>query len=485
VSSPSEPLDWRGSILIVGPDGTGKSTGAEALCDALQAAGVRVTRAHFRPGLLPPRSRDSSSTRPHDQHPRSVPVSAAKALHAWVDHLAAWITTWSAARRTGALVVERGFPDQIVDPIRYRLSARSRPLLYALSLLLPRFDVVVLMTGDPEVIAQRKGELDGAETSRQLNAWWRMAGRLGKQIATVDTTSETVDAIISKLRALTVSSSAKWYAGRLLPHRLRLASSAPDAPALAIYRPSSTLGQVRLAASRALPPVRAQRPELPTRSEIAAWLKEPVGDVAAMNSSAIGRWIVGVDDGRTLQTVLKIGLAMDEGLKNEAEILSQFNDPAIRTPELVRFDTFGGGLAVATRAFPPQKRMPSLDDALEVALALRLSSRPLVHGDLAPWNFVALDGEPRWALIDFENARFATEPLFDLAHFVIRSGELLGSWSPQRAVDLLCSEGQPGVVLLQKGGDTDREPRHLLLDYLARSAPANSRYRQSIHEAVA
>lgn len=78
------------------------------------------------------------------------------------------------------------------------------PTLYRL--ILPRPDMVVLLTGDPELIAARKpDETTPDRTAREFSKWRSVAKRLGaRQIVEVDTTkndietccNQVVDAII-------------------------------------------------------------------------------------------------------------------------------------------------------------------------------------------------------------------------------------------------------------------------------------------------
>ncbi len=78
-------------------------------------------------------------------------------------------------------------------------------------------------------------------------------------------------------------------------------------------------------------------------------------------------------------------------------------------------------------------------------------------------------------LLDWEFARFADEPLHDLAHFVVQGGALLGRYGPDQAVALLCDEGSPGWRLLRARGRDVAEARPLLADYLAQAQPQDER----------
>jgi hypothetical protein len=70
-----------------------------------------------------------------------------------------------------------------------------------------------------------------------------------------------------------------------------------------------------------------------------------------------------------------------------------------------------------------------------------------VHGDLAPWNL--LRTPEGIALVDWEAGRFDFDPLFDLTHFVVSTGALLGARGPDEAVAELTARGSRGWRYLE------------------------------------
>lgn len=485
-SATDKAASLRGSVLLVGPDGTGKSTVAESLASKLRSRQTTVVRGHFRPGLLPPRPRDGIVTEPHGQPARGAVATLVKVIHSWTDHWAGWATNWRRAAGSGVLIVERGFHDQLVDPARYRLAPAARKVLNVAGRLLPRFDVVVLLGGEASTVASRKGELDAVETRRQLAIWWRTVGGLGRTVLAYDSTADDPTTIAEGIAcALEPGNGPHWFANRLLASRVHLVTSRPTTFAARVYRPTSRVGRLRQAVGQLIPPRHVPVPDVPSQSELSEWLNIDVRGVAVMNSSAPGRLVIGVDDGSRLAAVVKLGDASDRSLIHEAEVLETLKRGllGIKVPSLIRSGPLGRRFAVATRAFGEvAAAVPTLDDASQLAATLADSAEPIVHGDFAPWNFIRVSGEDghAWALIDFENARFGSEPLFDLSHFVVRSGELLGSWTPARAADLLCSVGSPGWKLLASTGLDPARATGFVLDYLDRSEPADATYRAEL-----
>jgi energy-coupling factor transporter ATP-binding protein EcfA2 len=157
-------------ILVVGPDGTGKST----LCDRLETmvpTGVPILRS-TRPGVMPGRTvHDGPVTEPHKGSPYPRVLSTAKVVFEAVDALLGWaLVVRPVLRRDGYVILERGWWDLVVDPLRYRLSGVDG-LVRILGRIMPRADLVVILAGDPIQVVDRKAELSVEETARQMSAW--------------------------------------------------------------------------------------------------------------------------------------------------------------------------------------------------------------------------------------------------------------------------------------------------------------------------
>ena len=167
-------------VVVVGPDGSGKSELADALVkDVLTQP---VLHLHHRPGVLPSRSRHTGPvTEPHAEQPYPVWLSVVKLLYLWGDFVLGW---WLRVRpivaRGGSVVLERGWWDLAVDPRRYRLAALPW-LVGVLGAAVPRPDVTLILTAAPDVLLARKQELPADELRRQVAVWdvlmrGRMAG---------------------------------------------------------------------------------------------------------------------------------------------------------------------------------------------------------------------------------------------------------------------------------------------------------------------
>lgn len=436
-------------VLIVGPDGTGKSTLADGVVSALSVRS-RVARWHFRPGVLfAPRSEaNSSSSAPHDQAPRSAVSSVAKTALSFVDYL---IGGSIRSRGADIVVIERGWHDQIVDPTRYRLAPSARGFVALLGRLVPRADLVLNLHGDIETLWSRKQEIPREELERQLSEWKAWSEQVGHSTLSLDTSLLSEEAAaLSAVDALQAR-GLRWRAVRFTPKRLSMAatSSATVATVATAYRPLRFSARLRhTVASRTHPwlPARSTPGPGPAVGRLIDTLGLP-REAAVIDSSARGRKVVTFLNGGAVSHVAKIGHLTDDALRTEADWLTRLDGGSGRlaTPRLVWSGECDDRFAVVMEGIKVGSAVVGLQQASDVATLLclgKLGGEPLVHGDFTPWNLVPFDGD--WALLDWEAAESGFRPLEDLAHFVIRSAVLLGRPSVDDVWLSLAAPGSTG-----------------------------------------
>lgn len=490
----------RGFVLVVGPDGAGKSTVVDAIVARAQAAGVRVSRAHYRPGLIAGRGEVGPVTAPHSAPARSILASLAKLAVVFCDHLVGGNTRWRGQRRTGLLLLERGWFDLAVDPCRYRVPVVLVGLVGVLGRLLPRPDLVLLLTGDAVALHGRKPEIGVAEVARQIQRWRRVAPSAGRRVVEVDTVATQPDAAAAAMYAalpsvgrssVGESSVGQPSAGRssvgqpwrrvpLTPGRLDLRMTGDARPALDVYQPQSPRARAAAVLWRGAGLRGRQVAEpIPQLPDLWSTIGIAPDGVVAMRSSAQGRLVLSAARDGRLQVIVKVGALADAALRHEARMLAAPLHPelAVGRPQLLWCGPWSDRFVVVTRAAQRcSTRLWTPHDVVPLAEALARAGadgEPLTHGDLAPWNLVRTAQGP--VLLDWESARWADEPLHDLAHFVVQSGALLGRYGPERAVSLLCDEDSPGARLLRARGLDVADAGPLLGAYLAQARPSEPR----------
>jgi hypothetical protein len=213
---------------------------------------------------------------------------------------------------------------------------------------------------------------------------------------------------------------------------------------------------------------------------------------AALHSRVSDRWVFALMSRNGHGAVIKLGPDDDDGIAREAAMLSTLasSEAKVQIPHVRWHGVHDGRYVIVTDLVMRRSATaePSLEDARAAACALATSSSGfVVHGDLAPWNLVPT--AQGLALLDWEDSRFADDPLHDLAHFVITVGEALRMWRPEAAVRHLRERGCVGWRYLDEIGLEPRSADEHLARFLRRpeaqtSAPDRRRYETAMADAL-
>jgi thymidylate kinase len=169
---------WRTAtglhIVLLGPDGSGKSVSLAALARAVAPAFRRVRAHHFSPALFRRTEAYRAVTAPHAHPPRSLLGSLAKAIYWFFDFTVGYYGKVRPELARAALVLfDRYLLDALVDPRRYRYAGPAG-LLRRIWLLVPKPDLVILLDAPSDVLRARKQEVAVAEVDRQREAYRRL-----------------------------------------------------------------------------------------------------------------------------------------------------------------------------------------------------------------------------------------------------------------------------------------------------------------------
>ena len=202
------PVGMR--IVIMGPDGVGKSTLIAQLC---LPCFRRMKQFHFRPGVLGKKITGAPVTQPHAQVPRSRAASFAKTFYYFLDH---WIghilKTFPSKVRNELVVFDRSFEDIFIDPKRYRL-AGAETMARILRRFLPKPELTIILDADPAIVHARKPELSLEELSRQREVFRQLAGRLPRciVISAAQTPEQVVRAAHTGMLAFLSDRENRWH----------------------------------------------------------------------------------------------------------------------------------------------------------------------------------------------------------------------------------------------------------------------------------
>jgi hypothetical protein len=441
-------------ILVVGPDGSGKSSVAEALPAVCTGPFRRWQHFHWRPGLLPRAGAlfgvplgDPSD--PHARPSHGVLASVASLGYHWLDFfLGGWLWIMPLKFRSGLVVVERGWWDIAIDPRRYRIAAPPA-LVRMLGGLLPHPDLVIALEAPSDVLTARKSEIEPVELERQTRAWRSLALPHTKQVLLDATRPKTEveatarEAVFSALTqrasgrlghgwvALPSSSSPRW----LLPRGPRAIARS----GLSVYQPVTLVGRAGWEAGRSLAAMglfrllpRGGGPPEEVRELVAPYMPRRA-TLAVMRTNHLHRYVASIvaTSGEVL-SIAKVALdeAGDRALGTEADGIETYGkllSTPLRAPRLL--ERSPGVLLLEAERWSARLRPWVLppEVALGLGRAFAASSdggdRGLALGDVAPWNLLrAPDG---WVLIDWEDSRADAPPFYDLFHFLVQGAVLL------------------------------------------------------------
>ena len=170
------------SIVLLGADGSGKSSVAKRLLDELHGTFYKdkSLHVHWKPSVFfrKRRSERAPTTDPHGQPTRGWLASQLVLLYHWLEYFVGGVLQFLPVLfRCGMVLIERHHYDFLVDPRRYRLQPPCALIRFAFRCL-PKPDLVFVLDAPPELFQARKPEVTLEESRRQREAYLSLAARM-------------------------------------------------------------------------------------------------------------------------------------------------------------------------------------------------------------------------------------------------------------------------------------------------------------------
>lgn len=175
------------SICFLSPDGGGKSTTIRGVIELLDGSFHGVRLHYWRPGWLKPMGRlkfwnpskeFDENPNPHGHGKQNVFKSLVRFLYYYSDYLIGYyILVFPELVRKNLVCFDRYYYDYFVDLHRYRFTL-PQWLPKALSFLVPKPDIIIVLSAPPEVMHARKRELSIEELMRQHISYAALADKL-------------------------------------------------------------------------------------------------------------------------------------------------------------------------------------------------------------------------------------------------------------------------------------------------------------------
>jgi thymidylate kinase len=198
-------------IVVLGPDGAGKSSVIAGLASSRWTGFVGCTTYHLRPTFWRKREAAVANCDPHGQAARGMLISVFKLLFLLaVNWLAYAVEVRRQLNRGKMVLFDRYFPDCLFDPRRYRLPDSCRQLTALVARLVPKPDLYVVLDAPVRLLRERKSEVTLAESERQREEYSAKAMGLA-QVAVVDAAQPLQEVVAEVLRCIAEVRLARYH----------------------------------------------------------------------------------------------------------------------------------------------------------------------------------------------------------------------------------------------------------------------------------
>lgn len=203
-------------VVVLGPDGSGKSTLVDRAADRLRGNFAGIWRFHWRPGLLPKPGgqrrmgpdKSPTSSPPPDRYAYGYWISVFRYIYFLLDFIAGYWFLIDPKRRNNWLIIgERWYYDVLINPVRYGFRVPTW-LLKAGARLVRQPDLTILLVAEPHDIHARKPELNPSQITDQLRSMKELLPRPPKGVM-ISTATALEDSLADFTAAVIAASEGK------------------------------------------------------------------------------------------------------------------------------------------------------------------------------------------------------------------------------------------------------------------------------------
>jgi thymidylate kinase len=161
-------------IVILGVDGSGKTTISRRLIGKYESAFRNVKHYHSRVRVLKDLSQITSNNKIDTTKPHSKNFSVGKFgsiikfTYYYLDYLIGNIIITISKIKSTLVIIERYYYDYYIDTLRYNLKI-SIPFLKFFGKLIKRPNVIFILTGNSQILLERKNEITLDEINKQTS----------------------------------------------------------------------------------------------------------------------------------------------------------------------------------------------------------------------------------------------------------------------------------------------------------------------------
>ncbi len=200
-------------VVFLGPDGSGKSAVLSRLQESLAPAFRKTKYYHHRPNWIGRVSPTSNTKSPHESPPRGLCASMIKLAMWWIDYFVGyWLDIYFRLVSSTLVLFDRYYYDVFVDSRRYRYGG-SLQLAILIGKCIPKPDLVFLLDAPPEIILQRKQEVNIHEVGRQRKAYQELIRSLPNGIL-IDS-AKPLDQVVMQIEQVVLKYMASRVQQRL------------------------------------------------------------------------------------------------------------------------------------------------------------------------------------------------------------------------------------------------------------------------------